>query len=102
MTTATVISWPTRDDLARVSKFVYDAELALDELDVSYSTAWDGLELDDSELLPTFEELGRLAAFIECVDQDIELMTGVVEKLRQVHHDAAVRMNDAAREAGDA
>ena len=96
MTTAT-LSWPTKADLAHVSALVIAAQQALDALDVNYwRVALEPDILDDPGMRPTFEELGRLAAFIECVDQDVEIMAAHVKQLREVQHAAAVRMADDA------
>jgi hypothetical protein len=97
MTTAEII-WPTQARLAHASRLVVEAYNALDELmpGVGYRLVSEPDILDEPERLPTFEALGQLSAFIECVDQDVELMGDVVKRLRELHHAAAVRMADDA------
>lgn len=97
MTTAT-LTWPTATELGRVSELVLNAQQALDALDVNYwQVTLDVSQLDEPRALPTFEALGRLSAFIECVGQDVELMAETVKRIREVQHAAAVRMADDAR-----
>jgi hypothetical protein len=98
MTTATAGTWPPAAELVRVSTLLIEACNALDELHLVYwriANEVDGL--DTGTRLPTFEELGRLSAFITTTEVDLEFMATHLEPMREARNAAAARMQDAAR-----
>jgi hypothetical protein len=97
MTTATVTTWPTAAQLQRVNRLIVRAYNALDELHLEYAAiAREADALDDATRLPTFEELGRLSAFIAGADQDLRIMReDFLGDCREAHDAAGMRMADA-------
>jgi hypothetical protein len=92
MTTATVTIWPTTAQLQRLAKQIERAYHTLDELQLEFVP----LNPDDPEQLPSFEQLGRLTAFVEAVDQDLQVMREqFLGDIRRLRDEVAVRMADA-------
>lgn len=96
MTTATtpVPTWPTPADLQRVASLVTDAARGLDELQLVYYRLDNG-GVDEPASMPTFEHLGRLTSFIECVNMDLDVMRAHLMTIKGAQHGAATALEES-------
>jgi hypothetical protein len=91
VTTATV-TWPTSAELLRVERLVVEACAALDQLAISCSRLADDLDaLEEATPPPTLEQLGALARFLVCVEEDVDMMRARMGGIREAHRAGALR-----------
>jgi hypothetical protein len=93
-TTAPVKTWPTEADSRRIANTLYEGITPVDEL---ATTLRQMIDDDDSESLservavPTYEEIGILAAIVEDLREQSETLEQYLDQIRECSRVAATR-----------